>query len=200
MSAQNCQPFNPCTLVEDEQIPAKIWELLRRNERFRASVEQLRKLDNKERATYAASGKYHGPAWKKSCALIRKIEPVHSFAHVAFMWLVPEPLLTIVRLTVARNGRSIRKQLCALRPHHLDAPEKTWPWRSEESHLGWPTVRGPRDKSPHKQQAEVLRPSHLSQRMARLETRSPDVRLRHSLAEDPGRLPSPVHVSLAEPL
>ncbi len=138
--------FNPCNLTgeqEDEQIPAKIWELLRRNTRFRADVERLRKLDGKERATYAASGKYHGPAWEKSCALVREVEPRHSFAHVALQWLVPETLLTVVRQTFGRDGKRIRKQLCPLRPHHLDTPEKTWPWRNEESHLGWPEVRGP---------------------------------------------------------
>ena len=39
---QNLQ--NPCLLDENEQIPAKIWELLRRNENFRADVARLTKL------------------------------------------------------------------------------------------------------------------------------------------------------------
>jgi len=32
---------NPCSLDENEQIPAKIWELLRRNESFRSDVARL---------------------------------------------------------------------------------------------------------------------------------------------------------------
>lgn len=143
MPASTDPPFNPCSLAEAELIPAKIWELLRRNDRFRADVECLRKLDEKERATYASSGKYHGPAWKKSCALVRKVEPVHPFAHVALMWLVPEPLLTVVRRTFGRNCKSIRERLSPIRPSDLDSTEKAWPWRSAGSHQGWPTVRGP---------------------------------------------------------
>lgn len=143
MPASTDPPFNPCSLAEAELIPAKIWELLRRNTSFRADVERLRKLDDKERATYAESGKYHGFAWKKSCALVRKAGRHHPFARVALKWLVPEPLLTIIETEFGSDGRRIRKRLCPLRPSDLDAPRQSWPWRSEGSHQGWPTVRGP---------------------------------------------------------
>jgi|GEM_PF-2254519 len=137
-------PFNPCCDVPvDEQIPAKIWELLRRNVAFRKRVAQLRRLDEIERSVHQQGKGYHGSAWEKSCALLRKVKPVHPFAHVAFMWLVPEPLLNICRLTYARNGKLLRKQVCPLVPTQLDKPEGAWLWRSEGSHLGWPTVRGP---------------------------------------------------------
>src|SRR5688572_30716903 len=84
--------FNPCTLDENDQIPAKIWELLRRNPQFRAIVRRLNLLDAKERSNYEGTGQYHGPAWIKSFRLVERIESQHPFAGVALQWLVPEPL------------------------------------------------------------------------------------------------------------
>jgi hypothetical protein len=86
-------PFNPCgNENEDENIPAKIWELLRRNAAFRAAVQKLRKLDEQERSNWEKTGKYHGASWNRSWRLVRDIEAKHPFAGVALQWLVPEPL------------------------------------------------------------------------------------------------------------
>jgi hypothetical protein len=38
---------NPCSLDRNEQVPAKIWELLRRNERFKKAVTRLKVLDKR---------------------------------------------------------------------------------------------------------------------------------------------------------
>jgi hypothetical protein len=85
-------PHNPCSLDENERIPAKIWELLRRNDAFRADVQQLSKLDTKERNDCEKTGKYHGHAWQKSWRLVEHIKARHPFAGVALQWLVPEPI------------------------------------------------------------------------------------------------------------
>jgi hypothetical protein len=79
-------------LDDNEQIPAKIWELLRRNRDFRDVVETLTKLDAKERSDSEKSGKYHGTAWQKSCRLVKRAAERHPFAGFALQWLVPEPL------------------------------------------------------------------------------------------------------------
>jgi len=84
--------FNPCSLDENEQIPAKIWELLRRNRDFRDAAERLTKLDAKERNDCEEIGKYHGEAWQKSWRLVKRAAAHHPFAGVALQWLVPEPL------------------------------------------------------------------------------------------------------------
>src|SRR6266487_4165756 len=97
---QAANPFNPCSDVpEDEQIPAKIWELLRRNKYFRAAVQRLSELDSKERSDWTTHGKYHGAAWQKSCRLVKRVQARHPFAGLALQWLVPEPFFQIRRVT-----------------------------------------------------------------------------------------------------
>src|SRR5687768_16404366 len=92
------QLYNPCLLDEGDQIPAKIWELLRRNHYFRDAVQRLSKLDTKERSDWAKTRKYHGSAWEKSCRLVKRVEAQHGFAGVALKWLVPEPCFQIRRV------------------------------------------------------------------------------------------------------
>lgn len=81
-------PFNPGdnTLPDDEQIPAKIWELLRRNSEFKQAVERLRSLDLKAHET-----KRSGSEWKESSRLIADLENPNPLAALALQWLVPEP-------------------------------------------------------------------------------------------------------------
>jgi len=43
-------PHNPCSLDENQQTPAKIWELLRHNERFGRAVRKLQSHDATEKA------------------------------------------------------------------------------------------------------------------------------------------------------
>src|SRR5208282_5319094 len=78
------QPFNPCDAPDEEQIPAKIWELLRRNFDFKKTVQQLLELDKIARAT-----ERRGPEWKQSCGIIAKPEISHPLAALALQWLVP---------------------------------------------------------------------------------------------------------------
>jgi hypothetical protein len=86
--------FNPGddTLPDDEQIPAKIWELLRRNDEFKKAARQLQQLDEKARAT-----KRSGSEWKESCRMIGDIQSTHPLAALALQWLVPEPLFSKTR-------------------------------------------------------------------------------------------------------
>ena len=98
--AHTSQPaYNPCSLAEQEQTPAKIWELLRRNEAFRADVQRLVKLDSTERNHHARNGQYHGSAWHKSRRLVERVRKRHPFAGIALQWLVPEPLFLVHRVT-----------------------------------------------------------------------------------------------------
>src|SRR5208282_2938688 len=88
------QLFNPgdTTLPDDERIPAKIWELLRRSDDFKKAVQQLRQLDEKARAT-----KRSGSEWKESCGMIGDAASSHPLAALALQWLVPEPLFLETR-------------------------------------------------------------------------------------------------------
>lgn len=138
---QNLQ--NPCLLDENEQIPAKIWELLRRNENFRADVARLTKLDAKERNNWKKTGKYHGPAWQKSWRLVERIEAQHPFAGVALQWLVPEPLFHCSIVTRSRGKKWTEQAGEGMTPDIND--EKHWSWR-DPSQLdvgGHPMRRGP---------------------------------------------------------
>lgn len=103
------QSHNPGLLDENEQIPAKIWELLRRNQAFRSDVQRLAELDAKERNNWEKTGTYHGAAWQKSYRLVKRIGASHPFAGVALQWLVPEPLFHCHVATWPR-GKKWRKQ------------------------------------------------------------------------------------------
>jgi len=134
IGVSSSRPFNPCLLDENEQIPAKIWELLRRNDAFRAKVQKLNLLDAKAQDEKRRSV-YHGPAWERSRALVERVAARHPFAGVALLWLVPEPLFhcEIVgwprgkkwkrRRTVPRRFLRIGE---GLTPHVKD---KSWVWR-----------------------------------------------------------------------
>jgi hypothetical protein len=102
------QLHNPCSLDENEQIPAKIWELLRRNAAFRDTVQRLRELDAQESEYRTKPGQYHGSAWQKSWELVEKVSENHSSAGVALQWLVPEPLFHVERVTCPSCSRQNR--------------------------------------------------------------------------------------------
>lgn len=59
MSYQPQHPDSPCLLAGEEQVPAKIWELLRRNDRFRRVVTGLKRLDDRVR-------RHHPPPWRRA--------------------------------------------------------------------------------------------------------------------------------------
>src|SRR5437870_2220090 len=97
--------FNPCDLEQQgERIPAKIWELLRRNSRFREDVGRLCNLDKKERQTQESveepggqesKGAYHSLPSDKSVRLVERVVRCQAFAGTALQWLVPDPLVCI---------------------------------------------------------------------------------------------------------
>jgi len=139
------QLFDPCSRDENAQIPAKIWELLRRNDAFRADVHRLIELDAEERNNHAKTGTYHGSAWEQSCHLVESIEQRHPFAGVALQWLMPEPLFHCQIETRSRGTKSR-----VLRVGEGTAPnvedKENWRWKKNSSlanHAGHLDKRGP---------------------------------------------------------
>ena len=100
---------DPCSAPRDEQIPAKIWELLRRNKPFRQAVGQLHRLDTRAKREQAehlrllakrrAKRKQHLPCprswWVAARKFLQSHSEAHPFAASALQWLVPEPLFII---------------------------------------------------------------------------------------------------------
>lgn len=139
-------------LSENEQTPAKIWELLRHNQEFRSVVEKLRRLDAQAQNDRKMTGTYHGTAWEESCSLITKINDRHPFAGVALQWLVPEPLFYCSVAAWPRGKKWKNKAVVAtrnLREGHGTTPNirhKNWVWTKTDkpSVGGQPMTRGPR--------------------------------------------------------
>ena len=88
------QTWNPCTLNGDELIPAKIWELLRRNPRFQRSVGWLLTLDGRARKSERHRDSRE---WNASWSLVRGIQARNPFAGTALQWLVPDPLFREIK-------------------------------------------------------------------------------------------------------
>jgi hypothetical protein len=151
MAEPSPRPFNPCLLDENEQIPAKIWELLRRNRDFRDVVRRLSILDFKERNDCEKSGKYHGAAWGKSWRLVERVNAQHPFAGVALQWLVPEPLFHC-RVAAWPRGKKwkqrgvfITRFLRVGEGVKPNVKDMGWVWRNLEKPdiAGHPIRRGP---------------------------------------------------------
>src|ERR1039458_3458703 len=151
MAQPSPQLFNPCSLDENEQIPAKIWELLRRNAAFCAVVQRLGKLDSKERHAWKTTGRYHGAPWHKSWRLVERIRARHPFAGIALQWLVPEPLFHCEIATCPRGKKWKKRGVFItrfLRVGEGVAPnvkDKGWVWRNpaKPDIAGHPIRRGP---------------------------------------------------------
>ena len=79
-------PHNPCSLDKNQQTPAKVRELLRRNDRFKKAVARLEDLDKRHRV--ADDGLQRRPR-EIGLAMVRRLGELHSFAGVALQWLVP---------------------------------------------------------------------------------------------------------------
>ena len=139
------QFFNPCDTDENERIPAKIWELLRRNERFRKEVTRLLKYDARTREIRQNRGKHLNPAWEKSCRLLERVRKRNEFAAIALEWLVPEPLIHIVQKTFDKCGDLTEELTTTIRPENLRDPKKSWDWRdrSKRGTRGALMARGP---------------------------------------------------------
>src|SRR5256885_1787323 len=83
---------SPCSLDQNEQVPAKIWELLRCNDRFKKAVARLEELDKRPRLE---DGNTKRRPSEVGLAMVGRLGELHEFAGVAIQWLVPEPLFEI---------------------------------------------------------------------------------------------------------
>lgn len=129
MATESRPLFNPCDSPSTQRLPAKIWELLRRNDAFRNEVERLQKLDKQaaqeteayhraatqhnqalagsDNARMTATQKRldqikHRPIRSKARGLIEKHTRTHPLAALALTWLVPEPAFHDLR---KKNGQ-----------------------------------------------------------------------------------------------
>jgi hypothetical protein len=93
-------PHNPCSLDENQQTPAKIWELLRHNERFGRAVRKLQSHDATEKAN-----RVYGP-FRTSCRVVDALKKHHEFAANALQWLVPEPEFLVWHVAVPKKWDS----------------------------------------------------------------------------------------------
>ena len=153
--------FNPCSLNENEQIPAKIWELLRRNEAFKRTVLSLMKYDQRAKAVdakirvYLNRGIRQGQDTPESrellalCSfrnktsapamrLVENIGEKHPFAGVALQWLVPEPLFHCHVATWPRGKKWKERGVFVTRFLRVgegvtpNIKDKGWVWRNPE--------------------------------------------------------------------
>jgi hypothetical protein len=92
--------YNPCSLDENEQNPAKIWELLRRNDRFKKAVARLEELDKRPRLENDSLNRNPRAV---SLAMVHRLGEIHAFAAEAIQWLVPEPLFEINHVAIPAN-------------------------------------------------------------------------------------------------
>lgn len=167
MNFQSSSLFNPCSLDEDEQIPAKIWEFLRRNEEFREEVRRLIRFDARAKQSLKRIRKLlaqgvdqtfktpEAAELRRECEkrnrmtfygirMLDKIGKRNPFAKVALQWLVPEPLFhcSVAALPL---GKKWRKR-AAFPVRHLrvgvgttpNVQGKDWVWTNPNR----PDIRG----------------------------------------------------------
>lgn len=85
---------------ETERTPAKIWEMLRRNDRFRKAVARLEELDRRSALVEAS---HNRRPREVGLAMVGILGKNHGFAGAAIQWLVPEPLFEIHHVAIAAN-------------------------------------------------------------------------------------------------
>ncbi len=129
-------PQNPCSLDENQQTPAKVWELLRRNDRFKMAVARIEDLDRRPRM--ADVGLQRRPR-EIGLAMVRRLGELHSFAGVALQWLVPEPLFEIHHVAIPASVDLTGKAFAPLETVKLQEgitpdPADANHWRTFEPH------------------------------------------------------------------
>jgi hypothetical protein len=121
-------------LPDAERIPAKIWELLRRNEKFGRAVRKLQQLDRAAKE----QGKI-GQEWFAADGLVKTLKCHHEFAGYALEWLVPDPWFE-VHHTVIEDGVDLTgKQFVPPKMIRLDSgntpdPTDAAHWQTFEAH------------------------------------------------------------------
>ena len=98
--------------VPSPQLPdepaAKLWELLRRNERFQAEVNRLAKwqhIANAGSGPDGARGRDADSAWSQGSSLLDCFDEQNPFAADALRWLVPEPIFRQRRIRTQPGTR-----------------------------------------------------------------------------------------------
>jgi hypothetical protein len=129
-------PHNPCSLADNEQTPAKIWEMLRRNTSFRKAVARLEELDKRPRLTDDTTKRH---AREIGLAMVDRLGDIHGFAGGAIQWLVPEPLFEIHHVAIPANFDVTGKDYAPLVTLKLQEgftadPEDKAHWRTFEAH------------------------------------------------------------------
>lgn len=129
--------FNPCELkAVDDQGPAKLWELLRRNPEFQNLAEELRGHDDIARNST-----------NKNCRtehrliageLIEDWENTNLLSATSLRWLVPDPVFHATRVMQGQTERG-----CGL---SVSKNDRSWRWQPDDGEprpsITWNT-RGP---------------------------------------------------------
>ena len=139
--------------------PAKLWELLRRNRRFRRVVERMLVLQER-----CESGSPEERRASKSTGhhILKRIQDNgNSFGHLALQWLVPQPLFVVQEAVIDVVDISPARKVAPLRFNKIgrgitpDPSDPTWKWfvskprlqrsaSSQANAAGWPFRWGPR--------------------------------------------------------
>lgn len=141
MSHRPQHPENPYNLPEQQQAAAKVWELLRRNDRFRRLTCGLQRLDHRARKEERPPS---SAAWNAAYRLVRGWRDRHDFAGVALQWLVPEPLFAVRRWRLPRDldlrGTGVVRPQGGARTAR---PRCIRGWHTWEADTGWQARMSP---------------------------------------------------------
>ncbi len=129
-------PHNPCSLGANEQTPAKIWELIRRNDHFTKAVARLEALDKRPRVEHDSRQRHPR---ETASAMVDRLGEIHGFAGAAIQWLVPEPLFEIHHVAIPANldltGRASAPLVTVKLQEGVTAdPNDKAHWRTFEAH------------------------------------------------------------------
>ena len=124
-------PHNPCSLDGNEQTPAKIWELMRRNDRFKKAVARFKDIDQRLRLV----GCWRRCPHDVALVMVERLGTNHRFAGDAIEWLVPEPFFEIHHKELPANFDLSGKRFASLVTVKLE--QGTTPDPADKAH--WQT-------------------------------------------------------------
>lgn len=157
-------PDNPCrdSLPEAENIPAKMWELLRRNDTFKKAVLRLAQLDarakkplsriqellargveqgqpNPEARELEAECRRSSEAAFLARRMLQNLSKNHPFAGAALQWLVPEFWFEVHHVVIAPDADLTQGGCVPIRVIKLESgstpdPNDKEHWRVFEAH------------------------------------------------------------------
>jgi hypothetical protein len=139
------KPFDPSERSDADRIPAKIWELLRRNLRFHLTVQQLKRADEIRRSRKPKPKRQRTA--RAARTLFRRIQNSHPLAACALQWLVPDPLFVIREVALPAGGvGSPEIKRIGHGTTANPADKRKWKWfksRRIRNGKGLPLRRGP---------------------------------------------------------